>query len=338
MHRKVKKQGGFVLVATLWFLATITIVAAYFADRVGKSVESAVQSQRMADGMVEMANTRAEAVFHIATDGFSQWGLGLDPASAIALDDRPYRGSGKDIISLQDNRGLLNLNFPDLFLLGQLLSSFDVPPAKHPALFDALADYIDIDNLRRLNGAEAPEYEAAKLPPPANEWLYSPHQLKSVYGWHDLDNLWNEGRFMPLLTTSRNGGFNPNTAPREILIALGGKDNKPLAEEILLQRKSNPALAVEKALALVRALSLDSESVLIFPSTSVRMTQQSEAVPWALEINLTLTPMSDASPWHSDYYAKTRAKAKTPDEPAMPRLPSPIALPTDAEGVPKQRP
>ena len=322
MRRKPKKQGGFVLVATLWFLATITIVAAYFADRVGKSVESAVQSQRMAEGLVEMANTRAEAVFHFATDGFSQWGLGADPGTAIALDDRPYRGGGKDIISLQDNRGLLNLNFPDRFLLGQLLTGFGVPPAKHPALFDALADYTDIDNLRRLNGAEAPEYEAAKLPPPANEWLYSPHQLKSVYGWHDLDNLWNDGRFMPLLTTSRIVGFNPNTAPREILIALAGKDNKPLAEDILLQRKSNPALAVEKALALVRALSLDSDSVFIFPSNSVRITQTSEAVPWALEVNITLTPMSESSPWHSDYYAKTRVKARASDEiAAPPRLP-----------------
>ncbi len=322
MRLKLQKQGGFVLVATLWFLATTTVVAAYFADRVGKSVEAAVQSQRMADGLVEMADTRAEAFFHFATDGFSQWGLGADPRTAIALDGRPYRGGGQDIISLQDNRGLLNLNFPDRFLVGQILTSFGVPAAKHPALFDALADYIDIDNLRRLNGAEAAEYEAAKLSPPANEWLYSPHQLKSVYGWHELGDLWNDGRFIPLLTTSRIVGFNPNTAPRDILITLAGKDNKSLAEEILLLRRSNPALALEKAVALVRALSLDSDNVFMYPSASVRITQQSEVVPWALEVNLTLTPTSESLPWHSDYYAKTRAKAKTLGEVATPpRLP-----------------
>ena len=328
MRASLRKQGGFVLVATLWFLATITIVAAYFADRVGKSVESAVQSQCMAEGMVDMASTRAEAIFHVATDGFSQWGLGLDSRYAVALDDRPYLGVGKDVIRLQDNRGLLNINFPDQLLLGQLLSSFGVPADKHAALFDALADYVDSDNLRRLNGAEAPEYEAVKLPPPPNELMYLPHQLKSVYGWHELTNLWNDGRFLPLLTTSHVFGFNPDTAPAEILTALAGKDNIPLTQEILRLRRTNQLLAAEKTLALITARSLNRDNVSMYPSNSIRITQQSEAVPWAFEISLMLTPMLDSSPWRVDYYAKTRVKPRNPEEVAVPLPPaSPIPVP-----------
>lgn len=333
MRPEPGKQCGFVLVATLWFLAAITIVATYFADRVGKSVESAVQSQRMSEGLVEMANTRTEAVFHFATDGFSQWGLGADSGNAIALDDRPYLGVGKDVIRLQDNRGLLNINFPDQVLLGQLLSSFGVPAEMHAALFDALADYVDSDSLRRLNGAEAPEYAAVKLPPPANDLLYLPQQLKSVYGWHELTKLWNDGRFMPLLTTSRVFGFNPNTAPREVLLALAGKENVPLVEEIMGLRKSNQVLAIEKTLALIRARSLNADNVSIYPSSSVRMTQQSEAVPWALEISLMLTPMSDSSPWRMDYFAKTRVKPTSPDETPIPRLPSALSVPATGVGI-----
>jgi hypothetical protein len=329
-----KKEGGFVLVATLWFLATITIVAAYFADQVGKSVESSARSQRMTGALQSMASTRAEAFFHFATDGFSQWGLGLDPTRSIALDDRPYLGTAQDVIQFQDNRGLLNLNFPDYALLGRLLLTFGVPAEKHPALFDALADYTDIDNLRRLNGAEAPEYEAVKLPPPANDWLYSPHQLKAVYGWHLLNDLWDENRFLPLLTTARIYGFNPNTAPREILFALAGSESVSLVEEILALRKSNPILAREKASALTRARSMDSERIVVIPAESIRMTQRSPDLPWAIEINITLTPVREDMPWHIDYFAKTHVKSKTSDEDAIPRLPPPFSVSATALGAP----
>lgn len=326
------------MVATLWFLAAITIVAAYFAGQVGESVESAIQSRRTADAMMDIASTRAEALFHLATDDFSQFGVGVDPKTAIALDDRPYLGVGTDVIRFQDSRGLLNLNFPDQVLLGQLLTSFGVPAKKHPALFDALADFSDLDNLRRLNGAEAAEYQAVNLPPPPNDWMYSPHQVKSVYGWHELNDLWNDGRFLSLLSTSRVIGFNPNTAPREILIAIAGKENAPLVDEILSLRKSNQVLAAQKAYALALTRSLDKEYVYIFPGDSVRITQQSPNLPWALEISLTVTLMRDSAPWHIDYYAKTRVKSKTSDEAAIPHLPFASSVPATAVGAPSLRP
>ena len=335
---RAANQHGFVLVATLWFLAAITIVAAYFADRVGKSVESAAQSRRMTEAMVQMAGTRADTLFHFATDGFSNWGLGFDPVSAIALDDRPYRGVGKDVVRIQDTRGLLSLNFPDQLLLGRLLSSFGVPGEKHAALFDALADFTDTDNFRRLNGAEAPEYAAAGLPPPPNEWLYSPYQLKSVYGWHLLSDLWNDGRFLSLLTTSRISGFNPNTAPRDILIALVGKENHQLVDEVIRLRKSNRMLASEKIFALVRTYSVESENVLTFPSNSIRIMQQSPDLPWAQEITLTLTPTLESSPWHIDYYARRSVSAITVDGINIPRLSSELSNPENAIGPPTLRP
>lgn len=334
MRTGSRKDAGFVLVATLWFLAAIAVVAAFFAGQIGGAVESAFQSRRMTDAMVEMAGTRAEAFFHLATDGFREWGLGLDPRSAIALDDRPYRGIGSDVIRLQDDRGLLNLNFPDQFLFRQLLSDFGVPAEKHSALFDAVADFTDIDNLRRLNGAEAPEYRAVNLPPPPNDWMYSPHQLKSIYGWHQLSNLWNDGSFLPLLTTSRVLGFNPNTAPREILLAAGGRDNVQLIEEILRLRKSDLILASKKTSALLLSRAINSENIFNFPGDSIRVTQQSPSLPWALEINVTLTPMREFAPWHIDYYAKIRVKSKTSDEISISRFPSVGSISATAAGAP----
>jgi len=94
-------QRGFVLVATLWILAVITIAASYFAERVSRSIALAQQKQESTEQLVEFANTRAEVLYRLGTMRVSLYGLGNPPA--IALDDRPYRGSGDDIVRLQDN-------------------------------------------------------------------------------------------------------------------------------------------------------------------------------------------------------------------------------------------
>lgn len=323
-HKKMRaSQSGFVLVFTLGFLAVLTIAVTYFSERVAKGVEGAVQSQRQVSALVEMASTRAEFLYYFATGGFSPLGLGVAPETVISLDNRPYRGVGTDLIRLQDNRGLLNLNFPDLLLLQRLLLSRGVPAEKHPALFDALKDYSDIDDFRRLNGAEKEEYRAANLPPPPNEWLTTPLQLQSVYGWSELAELWRTGNFMSLFSVARQSGFNPATAPRELLVALSGIENKALIDEIISLRYTNPVLANAKAFALLAIQQADNDNLVTFPGNSIRITQSSPDIPWAIQTNITLTTFQDVAPWHIDYYAKVPSESKSSDENTIPRLPRP---------------
>lgn len=104
------------------------------------------------------------------------------PASALALDDRPYRTLGDTLVQVQDNRGLLNLNVVDDERLGRFLGVLGVPPERRSALIDALRDYGDEDNLKRLNGAEVAEYAAAGLPPPRNAKLVTPLEARRIYG------------------------------------------------------------------------------------------------------------------------------------------------------------
>ena len=293
-------QRGFVLVATLWILAVITIAASYFAERVGHSIAQTQQKQETTDQLIAFANTRADILFRLGTSPLSPAGLGQP---AIALDNRPYRGSGADIVRLQDERGLLNLNFVDRPLMLRFLGEMGVPPEKRDAMIDTLLDYTDPDNLRRLNGAEAAEYRALDLPPPPNDLLASPYQLKNVIGWRDQEDLWKDQRVLRFLSTSRINGFNPNTAPLELLASLPG-GNREIAAALIKLRWEKPLYTVGQ-LENVTGGFMDSDFFLYFPGSSIRITHQSKKIPWALQYSLTLTPRSESAPWRIDYHVKT---------------------------------
>ncbi|HUW36060.1 MAG TPA: type II secretion system protein GspK [Rhodocyclaceae bacterium] len=292
-------QRGFVLVVTLWVLAVITIAASYFAERVGRSIELARQKQETTEQLIEFANTRADILFRLGTTGASLYGWGGQ--DAIALDDRPYRGSGDDIVRLQDNRGLLNVNFPQQDMILRLLGQLGVPIEKRGAMIDTLLDYIDTDDLRRLNGAEAPEYAALGLPPPPNDWLASPYQLNNIIGWRDQPGVLQ--KLLQFVTTSRVLGFNPNTAPPEVLASLPG-GSLDTAAALVKARNEKPLYMVGQ-LASFTTGALDPDYFLFYPGNSIRITQQSDKLPWAVQYSVTLTPRSQDAPWRVDYYVKT---------------------------------
>lgn len=296
----VNTQRGFVLVATLWILAVITIAASYFAERVSRSIELARQKRETSEQLVEFANTRADVLYRMGTSSMTVEGLGSQPA--IALDDRSYLGSGKDIIRLQDTRGLLNVNFPEPNVTSRLLGLLGVPIEQRGAMIDTLLDYTDSDNLRRLNGAEAPEYAALGLPPPPNEWLASPYQLRNIIGWRDQPGLWENQRLLRFMTTSRVLGLNPNTAPLEVLASLPGSTLEA-ATTIVKMRNVKPLQSVNQLSGLIAAL--DPEFLMLFPGNSIRITQQSKTLPWVVQYSVTLTPRSEGAPWFVDYYVKT---------------------------------
>lgn len=316
-----RAQHGFVLVATLWILAIITIAASYFAERVSRSIALAQQKQETVQQLVEFANTRADILYRLGTTSFSFYGLGEPPA--ISLDDRPYRGSGEDIIRLQDNRGLLNVNFVEQNMLSRLLGQLGVPAEKRDAMLDTLLDYTDNDDLRRLNGAEAAEYAALGLPAPPNELLSTPFQLKNIIGWRGQPGLWENQRLLRLVTTSRVNGFNPNTAPLEILASLPGSTRE--GTETLIRLRNEKPLYSLGQLAGFTSGELDSDFFLFFPGDSIRITQQSRKLPWAMQFSLSLTPGREDAPWRIDYQVKTPVTYRIDNVDKIQKLPAQIA-------------
>lgn len=316
------------LVATLWVLAIVTIAAAYFAERVSRSLDLARQRQEAAEHLIAFANTRAEVLFRLGTTLPSFRGIGIE--SPIALDDRPYRGTGEDTIRLQDNLGLLNLNYVSPVLLPRFLAQMGVPSERLDAMVDALRDYTDADDLRRLNGAEATDYAALGLPAPPNDFLVAPAQVKSILGWRDQPALWEGRGILKFMTTSRLAGFNPNTAPREVLASLPGLT--PETAGLLLKlREARPFLGSNQLPGYLEG-TLEPEYFSFFPGASIRITQQGRQLPWALETSLTLTPLSELAPWRVDYQMRTAVSYAVENEDKIPKLP-PWAPSVDPEAL-----
>jgi len=100
----------------------------------------------------------------------------VDPlANVLRFDNRAYvMPVWNDVLAevrLQDEAGLLNLNVTDAVALERLLRNHEVDERAARELVAALHDFIDADDLKRLNGAEATEYERAGLTPPPNRPL-----------------------------------------------------------------------------------------------------------------------------------------------------------------------
>lgn len=294
------------LVATLWLLAAIAIGVAYFAEQVDRSRELAIRGQRQSESLLAMESTRAELLFRLATQTFTVHGLGKDAATAIRLDDRPYRGTAGDIVQVQDNRGLVNLNFLEKGLMLRLLGQLGVPAERQDALMDLLSDYVDTDNLRRLNGAEAPEYRALDLPGPANDFLTTPQELRNIAGWRSQPELWKDKGVGQLVTTARVVGFDPNSAPLEVLASLPGS-SRQIAATIAARREAVPLVAPEQWADLTGGIVSHEVNFVFFPSNSFRISQRADRLPWMLQYCVTLTPASDVAPWRIEYHLKVPA-------------------------------
>lgn len=327
MNRQPAKQKGFVLVLTLWMLALITIAAGYFAERVMRTMEQAQLAQKNTQALLDIAESRAEILFRLGTTPMSLYGLGLGPDDSIALDNRPYRGIGESVVRLQDNRGLLNLNMADDDQLYRLLGILDVPAEQRGRLIDTLRDYIDNDNLKRLNGAEAPEYAAAGLPPPRNERLATPFEPRRIMAWGGLRQLWDDDRLPNLTTTSYSVALNPNTAPWEILATLPGVTNE-VARNIIVKRQLMPFVSGDQ-IAQLSGISPDQLflKIIMLPSDAVRVTHSVPGLPWALQYNVSLTPNDEHAPWRVDYYYKIGLTYKNDKTQEIRELPPRSALP-----------
>jgi type II secretory pathway component PulK len=292
---------GFVLPLTLWVLAAMTLVIGVFAERMLGALELAKASQRRVEGSVEISETRAEILFRLGTTPLTVFGLG-PLGAAVALDDRPYRGDGRSVVRLQDARGLLNLNLAGDERIRRLLGVLDVPFEQRGPLADALADYIDEDDFRRLNGAEKREYLAEGLPPPRNDRLLTPYEARNVLGWSGQAQLWRPGGLADLATTSLVVALNPATAPWQVLATLPGMSND-LAQKITAIRANRPLQGADEIAELlgVSGGSLFMQ-VITFPSDTIRVTHGFPGQSHALRYNVTLTPFGENSPWQIDYH------------------------------------
>ena len=330
-------QRGFVLVLTIWILAAIAIATAYFAERVQASLRAAVTRQDINRAELALSDGRAEILFRLATLPMTVWGLG-DPPNAIRLDGRVYAEAG-GTLELQDVAGLLGLNRFGDDAMSRLLTTIGVPQARHAFLIDALGDYTDADDLRRLNGAESAQYAAAgQQSRPRNGPLTSPLELRDVLGWRREDALWTTGAgVLNFVAPEASGRLNPNTAPWQVLTRLPGV-TRDVAAVFMARRELQPIDAAWIDRLLGTQFDTLPSPIQSFPASDIRITQRVNGLPWAVRYNVALTPMGESGPWRTTYFyrlelpAAAIAPASLPFGSAPPsaNLPRNATVPADA--------
>jgi len=288
--------AGFVLVATLVAIAIISLGAAYFASQVDTLRNSARQLQSWSEAERDAFSVR-EMLLYAAATGFRDEGGLTFANTTLATDGRRYRLTDTVSVSVQDERGLLAINTLDERTLSKLLSVIGMPTESHARLIDSLLDYMDPDDLRRLNGAEAREYAAANKPAPANDFLRTRDQIADVLGWDTiLDRLDSaappaapglRARFTNLFSAATHFGLNINSAPLHVLRTVPGLDPTKIST-LIDQRHATPFTSLGQ-LAPFTSGPIDSDYVGLVGANEWRVVITQANLPFLLECQLTIT-------------------------------------------------
>jgi general secretion pathway protein K len=140
---------------------------------------------------------------------------GITDLKAIPLDGKEIEVTQAVHARLRDSNGRISLVNVDRFVLERLIRNTGI--VDNPSVpVDSLLDWIDEDDLTRLNGAEKDYYESVGSPyRPRNYALQYLEEVRFIRGFSD--ELWN--RIQPNITMLPSAGFNPNTASDDNLKA-----------------------------------------------------------------------------------------------------------------------
>lgn len=322
----MKIHKGFVLLATLWFLATLTLAASFFALWVQRTLEIAQYLREDVQGEIDMSNTQAILLYLLTTQRFTIGGLTVplsqkdndlsekespekktrpkligyarDPArgTEIMFNDQPYFGQGRAYFALQDLGGLINLNTATEAILNRLLGILGVEPRLRAPLIDKLYDYIDPDDLHRINGAESYHYKQRHLPPPSNRFLTNPMECKRVIGWAQQTSLWKDNILSQLTMTMVPLHPNFNTAPDQVLQA--AYDLTPEGSKRIIElRKTMPFYNLDTLSQVAgQVLDIDPFDANFYAVPFLRMTLWHQGGHRMRQIHFKLTPQEN-KPW-----------------------------------------
>jgi general secretion pathway protein K len=157
------RRRGFALIAVFWIIMVVGLFAAIVVSRTGFDLDRSGwavgmgKARAAADGAVEEAAFQLVGRINAGTPVLNL----LDLAEfEVRIDDVPVR------VTVADEDGKIDLNGAQPELLAVLLQAVmrdnkGLAAEDAAVLADRIADFRDIDNLRRLHGAEDPEYLAA---------------------------------------------------------------------------------------------------------------------------------------------------------------------------------
>ena len=216
MKRQIttRAQRGVALIIVLWLTVLLTVIAAGFAY----SMRTEALAARNAVALAQMRALADGAISRVAFELMRP----RTAAESWAFDGTVHywQEDGATIAAnAVDESGKIDLNTaPDALLRNLFETAAGVDDDTAARLIDAIGDWKDADDVRRPQGAEAPEYQAAGLSyKPANAPFETVAELQRVLG---MTPALYAAVADSLTVFSRQPSVNPAYASRATLLAL----------------------------------------------------------------------------------------------------------------------
>lgn len=294
VHRR--SERGYVLILTIAGLALLMLAGSFIGQHVSTALRLAWSEKQYAEQERLARDAAAHLTYMFATTKRTKAGLG-DIPNAMKLDGTWYQMENGTAVALQDARGLINLVTAPRVWKERLLGTYGIEVSQAQALVDALDDYVDEDNLARLQGAEAEDYQRKGMLPPRNLPLTSSAELLRVYGWSQARSLWDVDGIQRHVIAERGTGINPNTATWRVLAAAFGIPYD-IAKELVRQRRLTGLIDIA-AYATVDVASnvFSSNNPIRIPSVTSVGSISFPGSKKAWRFVITLTPSDNNGPW-----------------------------------------
>ncbi|HEX9389681.1 MAG TPA: hypothetical protein VF928_00050 [Usitatibacteraceae bacterium] len=225
---RVVRQRGIALILVLWIITLLSLIALSFIATMRSEINIVANTMNRARAEAAANAGIQRALFELARppNAEGRW-IADGTAQTLNYQDASIR------IVMTDETARIDINTANPELLRGLFLSQGLSADGAAALTDAIADWKDPDTLKRLNGAEEPEYIAAGLSyKPANAPFQSIEELNCVLGMTAA--LY--ARIAPLITVySRQPGIYAQIAPREVLRAIPNVNDEQI--ELYLQQR-----------------------------------------------------------------------------------------------------
>ena len=226
-----RRQDGMALIVVLWLVVLLGVMAAGHSRNVHTDTTLAARQ-------VQSAKARALAEAGINHAILEM--LAADTGRKLPVDGSLFDVRiGDDVvtIAIRDASGLVDLNVAKPGLLDAALAACNVGESARRELVDAILDWRDGDDLRRLNGVEDDDYVAAGV-----AWTSRDDAFDAVDELKYLPGM-SQARYdclAPFVTVhSGRGGLNMEYAPPVLIAALTGEE-VPAAEPEEDGRGSGP--------------------------------------------------------------------------------------------------
>lgn len=235
-------QRGIALVAALLVTAILLTLVSDFiyrmyiaTSRAGNLKDGARSLSLAADGMVLAKAALEELIKRDANIVLDKDGLAFKQSAGEGLSIEVVAFDEDGRLSIKAVYPMTGLTDPKA---DSSLRKFFKDMKMDANLVEAMADWIDNDDIPRPGGAEIVQYQNGKRPyKPRNDYPESLDELLLVKGFTPEVFL-AVNKYLTVYAT--DGLVNINTAPKEVLTALNDEMTGALADEIIKKRKEAP--------------------------------------------------------------------------------------------------